>query len=108
MQNRIIVATAILVTLTASLLGAKGDKGGEWISLFDGKTLDGWKANERPDQWKVVDGAIVVNGERSHLFYIGPDPNHPAEFKNFDFKADVMTKPNSNSGVYFHTRMADK
>jgi hypothetical protein len=24
-------------------------------------------------------------------------------FKNFEFKAQVMTKPGSNSGIYFHT-----
>jgi len=24
-------------------------------------------------------------------------------FKNFEFKADVLTKPHSNSGIYFHT-----
>jgi hypothetical protein len=24
-------------------------------------------------------------------------------FKNFEFKADVMTTPGSNSGIYFHT-----
>lgn len=74
-----------------------------WISLFDGKTLDGWKANENPDQWKVVDGAIVAHGPRSHLFFIGNDPKHPAGFKNFHLKAEVMTRPGSNSGIFFHT-----
>ena len=80
----------------------KSDDG--WITLFNGKDLTGWKANERPDQWKVVDGAIVVNGERSHLFYVGSDPNKPAEFENFDLKVELMTKPNANSGIYFHTK----
>ena len=41
---------------------------------------------------------------RSHLFYMGDDEAHPPEFKNFDFKAEVMTTPGSNSGIYFHTR----
>jgi hypothetical protein len=76
------------------------DKDG-WISLFDGKSLEGWKANENPDTFKVEDGQIVVNGPRAHLFYVGPVQNH--EFKNFEFKADVMTMPNANSGVYLHT-----
>ena len=73
-----------------------------WISIFDGKTLDGWKASERPESFRVEDGAIVVNGSRSHLFYDGPLKNH--DFKNFEFKADVMTMPKANSGIYFHTR----
>ena len=75
-----------------------------FVSLFDGKSLAGWKASEHPEQWKVEDGKIVASGPRSHLFYIGDDPDHPAEFQNFDFKADVMTTPGSNSGIYFHTR----
>ncbi|NOY60793.1 MAG: DUF1080 domain-containing protein [Calditrichaeota bacterium] len=72
-----------------------------WISLFDGKTLDGWKASETPGTFTVKDGMIVVHGKRSHLFYVGPVHNH--NFKNFEFKADVMTTPGSNSGIYFHT-----
>jgi type 1 glutamine amidotransferase len=72
-----------------------------WINLFDGKTLNGWKASENKDTFSVRDGMIVVDGPRSHLFYVGPLGN--ADFKNFEFKADVMTKPGSNSGIYFHT-----
>lgn len=75
----------------------------QWISMFDGQTLNGWKANENPAQWKVEDGAIVAHGPRSHLFYLGADESKPAGFKNFHFKADVMTRKNSNSGIFFHT-----
>jgi hypothetical protein len=82
---------------------ASGEEEG-WIQMFDGQTLDGWKANENPEQWKVIDGAIVAHGQRSHLFYVGNDPNNPPEFKNFHWKADVQTKPKSNSGVFFHTK----
>ncbi|XOV91321.1 MAG: family 16 glycoside hydrolase [Bacteroidota bacterium] len=74
---------------------------GEWVSLFDGKTLDGWKAGVNNETFSVEDGAIKVHGKRSHLFYVG-DVNG-GDFKNFEFKAQVMTKPGSNSGIYFHT-----
>lgn len=73
-----------------------------WIRLFDGKSLAGWKASEHPDAFHVEDGAIVVHGPRAHLFYVGPVEKH--DFKNFEFKTDVMTKPGSNSGIYFHTK----
>ncbi|GGC15370.1 glycosyl hydrolase [Parapedobacter defluvii] len=76
-----------------------------WISLFDGKTLNGWKVNEHPETFRVEDGAIVVNGERSHLFYAGDVNNH--DFKNFELKVDVMTFPGSNSGIYFHTQFQE-
>ncbi len=70
------------------------------MSIFDGETLDGWKANENIDSWKVKDGCLVCYGERSHLFYIG----ELQPFKNFHFKAEVKTTPGSNSGIYFHTK----
>jgi len=72
-----------------------------WESLFDGKTLNGWKASENKNTFSVRDGMIVAAGSRSHLFYVGPIQN--ANFKNFELKAEVMTKPGSNSGIYFHT-----
>lgn len=74
---------------------------GAWFTLFDGETLDGWRASENPDSVRIEDGVIVCNGDRSHVFYVGPDGN--ASFKNFEFEAEVMTTPGSNSGIYFHT-----
>ncbi len=76
-------------------------KAGEWTSIFDGKSLDGWKANENPSTFSVEDGAIKVAGPRAHLFYTGPVENH--NFDDFEFKAQVMTKPGANSGMYIHT-----
>jgi hypothetical protein len=72
-----------------------------FTSLSDGKTFNGWKtAEENKDTWKVEDGAFVAHGNRCHLFYVGDDK----PFKNFDLKVDVMTAPNSNGGIYFHTK----
>jgi hypothetical protein len=74
-----------------------------WYSLFNGKDLSGWKkAKENPDTFKVVDGEIVVNGPRCHIFYAGPV--NKGKFTNFEWKCDILTKPKSNSGMYFHTR----
>jgi hypothetical protein len=73
-----------------------------FFPLFNGKDLTGWKPNENPGAFKVQDGHLVVNGERAHLFYAGPVNN--GQFKDFHFKAEVMTFPNSNSGIYFHTK----
>lgn len=74
-----------------------------WHLLFDGKSLAGWQPNESPATFTVADGAIVVKGPRSHLFYTGPVANH--DFRNFELSIDVMTRPGANSGVYFHTEM---
>lgn len=74
----------------------------EGIELFNGKDLTGWQANESRETFKVVDGVLVANGLRSHLFYIGND-DKPAVFKNFELTFDAMTHHLANSGVYFHT-----
>jgi hypothetical protein len=77
-----------------------GDGGG-FASLFDGHTLRGWRVNENPASVRVEDGAIVVRGERAHLFYDGPVCQH--SFRDFELQALVLTRPGANSGVYFHT-----
>jgi 3-keto-disaccharide hydrolase len=94
-------ASIVLIALTLGTASTVSHADEGWISLFDGKTLDGWKASEKPGTFSVEDGTIVVHGPRSHLYYVGPVHNH--DFTNFEFKADVMTTPGSNSGMYFHT-----
>jgi len=91
------------VGLTLAVAVARADEPG-FEPLFDGQSLAGWKVNENPQSWKVEAGEIVCHGPRSHLFYMGTDPATPAEFRNFHFKAEVMTKPNANSGIFFHTK----
>ena len=73
----------------------------KWISLFDGKSLDNWKVGNNAGTFTIENGSIVANGAVAHLFYMGDVQQH--NFKNFEFKADVMTTPGSNSGIYFHT-----
>jgi hypothetical protein len=97
---------ALLLSLVSSASFAadapKPDKDG-WYSLFNGKDLDGWKVSkDHPESFKVADGHIVARGEAAHLFYAGPV--NDAEFKNFEWKCEIMTKPKANSGMYFHTK----
>jgi hypothetical protein len=92
-----LVLTALLTT--APQLLAESEPG--FKPLMDGKTFDGWKmAEENKDTWKIEDGAFVAHGNRCHLFYVGDEK----PFKNFHFKADVMTGPVSNGGIFFHTK----
>ena len=84
-----------------ALCGSAQAQSDGWISLFDGQSLKDWKVGDNAATFKVENGMIVVNGETAHLFYEGDVKGH--QFKNFDFKAEVMTEPGSNSGIYFHT-----
>ncbi len=100
--NALFAALLLPFTLIAA---DKPDKDG-WISLFDGKTLNGWKAAGGAGSFKVEDGAIVANGQPvGHLFYDGEVKGH--DFKNFELMVDVKTTEGSNGGVYFHTKLQE-
>ena len=92
------IALLVLLIGTAPLTTAQDDG---WVSLFDGKSLDGWKVGENASTFSVVDGVLQVFGPRAHLYYAGPVNSHT--FTNFEWKADIMTFPSANSGMYFHT-----
>src|SRR5205814_2359559 len=89
------------LVLAVSLHALAADSEAGFVKIFDGKTFQGWKpAEEHTDTWKIEEGAFVAHGDRCHLYYIGDEK----PFKNFELKVDVMTEPNSNGGIYFHTR----
>ncbi len=102
-MNKILCTLLALVAAVVAVPAAADKPATEdgFVALFDGKSLDGWKkAEENPESWKVVDGMLVCDGPRCHLFYDGD----LAPLKNFHFKAEVMTTPGSNAGIYFHTK----
>ena len=101
MKQHTLFALALGVALTSF---AADDEAG-FKSLMDGKTFTGWKmATENTNSFRIEDGAFVANGKPCHLYYVGDDQ----PFKNFHLKVDVMTGPNSNGGIYFHTKYQEK
>ncbi|NJB86980.1 hypothetical protein GGR26_002757 [Lewinella marina] len=98
------LATACNTPKTAATTASDNTDG--WISLFDGKSLTGWRASENPATFSVEDKKLVAHGPRAHLFYEGPVMDH--NFKDFEFKAQVMTTPGSNSGIFFHTEYQEE
>ena len=99
MKNCISVIAISILFLSCSSSKHLSNSG--WVSLFDGKTFQGWKIGANAKTFAIENGSIAVNGEVAHLFYDGEVQQH--NFKNFEFKADVLTLPGSNSGIYFHT-----
>jgi hypothetical protein len=95
-----------LTALLGPLAPAAQASGDGWVPLFDGRTLDGWKAAESPASFRVEGGAIACDGPRGHLFYVGPDGR--ATFEDFEATVEVMTRPGANSGFYFHTAFQEK
>lgn len=95
----------LLGFLALALVAQAVDKNDGWIPLFNGKDLDDWKASDQPGTFKIEDGLLVVNGNRSHLFYTGPVQRH--DFTNFHLRAEIQTFPRANSGIYFHTEFQE-
>lgn len=107
--SRFFGASVVLIALSISGVTHAETVSNDWISMFNGTDLTGWKANpENPDSFKVEDGVLVVDGPRCHLFWVG-DPDDPTDeqFTNFHWHAKVKTMPQANSGLYFHTQYQD-
>ncbi len=100
-----VLASILAIGLAVSAIAAE-DEGADWVSIFNGENLDGWRASENPQSFKVEDGIIVAHGPRAHLFYEGSVAD--ADFEDFEFKCKVYTYPEANSGVFFHTEYQER
>jgi hypothetical protein len=74
----------------------------DWVQLFNGKDLSGWKAHpESPGAWEVKDGAIVGSGTKaSHLF------TERGDYENFHYRLEAKVSDKGNSGQYFRAQFA--
>jgi 3-keto-disaccharide hydrolase len=76
------------------------EKNDGWVSLFDGKTTNGWHTYNKDkagSAWQVDDGTLHLNPASKD----GGDIVTSKEYSNFDFKAEWKISPNGNSGIIF-------
>jgi hypothetical protein len=103
MKNSLLIFLALVCLGVGQSSGADAEEG--FVSIMDGKSFEGWKMSiDNTNTWKVDDGAFLAAGPTAHLFYVGDEK----PFKNFELKVDVLTAPNSNGGIYFHTAYQEK
>ena len=76
-----------------------------FTALFNGKDFTGWKLANAAS-FSIENGAIKANGTPGHAYYDGELRNHM--FRNFELKVDVMTRANSNGGIYVLTEYKEK
>ena len=98
--------TGLLLLVIFSCAELRESRGQQWYALFDGKSLANWRVGNNAASFSVDSGMIIVHGKTAHLFYDGEILNH--DFTNFEFKAEVMTYPGANSGIYFHTAFQER
>ncbi len=81
-------------------LNKKEVKGG-WTALFDGKTLNGWKAAQKDtlpgDSWSVENGTIEFDPAKAH----GGDIVTTRLFTDFDLSVDFKISEGGNSGIKY-------
>ncbi len=87
------------------------EEASQWITLFDGETLNGWKrynADSIGPLWKVEDGVIVCSssggGEAEGM---GGSLVTLQKFGNFELTLDYKLSPGGNSGIMYHVVEAD-
>ena len=75
-----LLLSAFLVTCSA----AKKSVSGGWVSLFDGKSMQGWKVGANAGSFKMENGTIAVNGDVAHLYYDGEAGAQPCPFRQVE------------------------
>lgn len=76
---------------------------GEWVSLFDGKSLNGWHGFNKTGEiinWKIEDSALVCLGAAKDAH--GGDIVSDNEYENFELTWQWKLTNAANSGVMYH------
>ncbi|TZF84586.1 DUF1080 domain-containing protein [Pedobacter sp. BS3] len=113
MTKNIITAAVIALTVSSQVLQSCAStkpmeknnhlKGG-WVSLFDGKTTNGWHtygSTVAKGAWKVEDGVLHLDASLNKKGE-GGDLVTNEEFGDFDLKLEWKISPKGNSGIIFY------
>lgn len=102
MKRALLLLALIFITYTSKSEN-KPDPPKEWISLFDGISLNGWHHFNNAGEiknWNIEDGALVCLGAK------GPsgsgDIISDRSFGNFELRWEWKVDKGSNSGVFYH------
>lgn len=101
-SSRIHLMPAALLAAVLGLAAADDESG--WISLFDGKTLEGWTVKSGYATYEVVDGTIRgVTAEGSGNTFLCTE----REFGDFELEFEVKVHDQLNSGVQIRSQLKD-
>jgi WD40 repeat protein len=79
--------------------GPSGDSP-DWVPLFNGKDLTGWKTHpSQTGRWRVEDGILVGGGSpsASHLY------SERGDYRDFHLRIEARFNPDGNGGVFFRS-----
>ncbi|MCX6212265.1 MAG: DUF1080 domain-containing protein [Bacteroidetes bacterium] len=92
-----------LLTMVVSFVCIQASAQEKWISLFDGKTMNGWHtyAKEKVGSlWQIEDGAITLDPAR-RTKNGGGDIVTDESFNDFHLQLEWKIAKNGNSGIIF-------
>ena len=90
-MKHLALLTALVVSFT-SVASAEG----EWVSLFDGKSLTGWTAIDgKPiEGWEAKDGILHFTGKGPYLL-------SDKEYASFELEWEWKLDPKGNNGIKY-------
>lgn len=102
MKKRISICSAfVIIAMTATTSFAEDG----WVSLFDGKTLEGWTQKNGTATYRVEDGAVVGKTmEGSPNSFLCTDK----DYGDFELKFEVKVDKGLNSGVQIRSKTKDQ
>ena len=72
---------------------AHAQTAGAWVTLFDGKNFNSWTMTGNAN-WRIADGIAEADVPRGFLV-------SRESYGDFELRADVWTRPDSNGGILF-------
>jgi hypothetical protein len=102
MKTASLILTACLAIASTA---AAADKGGKWVSLFDGKKIEGFETKGGYATYRVEDGCIVgKTAEGSKNTFLSTTKNHA----DFELELEVKCDPELNSGIQIRSHVYEK
>lgn len=95
------IVAFLMIACNSSRKTTKTDPG--YSSLFDGKTLNGWRTyqNKPADSWSVKDGVLYCAGSKTDKSDRRADLITSDTYENFDLQMDWKIAPQGNSGILY-------
>lgn len=118
-KNLILCLIILTITLSFGLHDKKeqnSDSKAEWISLFDGKTFDGWhqfNKSEMSPSWYIKNGEMIFDPKLTReksLFSRRRQVQNivtEREFKNFELSLEWKISKKGNSGIFWAVKEGD-
>ena len=96
----ILLLTSSQPSVSAEQTASAPTTGAAWVSLFDGKSFEGWRgyAQEKmPSGWTIDDGAMCACEPGPGMDIVSNDT-----YTSFEFEVEWKVNKGSNSGIMWH------